>query len=298
MAVFNSTSDDDERRTALAELVGDLGDGAVIRPPFHCDYGIHISMGAGAFMNFGGVILDCAPVIIGALAQIGPNVQLLAADHPREPELRREGWEMAKPVHIGANTWLGGGVIVCPGVTIGDDSIIGAGSVVVRDILPAWWQPATRARSSASSDDEPRATPTPRQRLRAGEGTADRRDRADAETWAAEVGWDRSVTTAGRSTMGASDRPVGSVPNTRPPPSSRREAQNASATSAGECRTISDAWNTRARRSTSRRARTLGVVEVGQVLLERRGRVVESGIGTERRDRPRPSRRRARAVRA
>jgi maltose O-acetyltransferase len=134
MAVFNSTPDPDERRSALAELVGDLGEGAVIRPPFHCDYGNHISMGAGAFMNFGGVILDCAPVTIGALAQIGPNVQLLAADHPREPDLRRDGWEMAKPVHVGANTWLGGGVIVCPGVTIGDDSIIGAGSVVARDI--------------------------------------------------------------------------------------------------------------------------------------------------------------------
>src|SRR6478609_8135469 len=100
MAVFNSTPDDVERRTVLADLLGAVGEGAVIRPPFHCDFGIHIAMGAGAFMNFGGVILDCAPVTIGALAQIGPNVQLLAADHPREAAIRRQGLESAKPVHV------------------------------------------------------------------------------------------------------------------------------------------------------------------------------------------------------
>jgi maltose O-acetyltransferase len=123
-----------ERRAVLARLLGSLGDDARIRPPFQCDLGYHIALGARAFVNFGAVFLDLAPITIGSDVQIGPYVQLLTSTHELDAERRRAGWERAVPVTIGDNAWLGGGVIVCPGVTIGDDSVIGAGSVVVRDI--------------------------------------------------------------------------------------------------------------------------------------------------------------------
>ena len=87
-------------------------------------------------MNTGAVILDCAPVTIGAGALLGPRVQLLAADHPRDPAPRRAGIEVAAPVTLEANTWIGAGAIVLPGVTVGRDSVVGAGSVVTRDVPP------------------------------------------------------------------------------------------------------------------------------------------------------------------
>lgn len=118
------------------ELLGHFGDDAEIRPPFRCDYGYQTSFGARSFANFGLVVLDVAAVTIGDDVQIGPNVQLLTATHPLEPDPRRDKWEAAKPITIGDNVWLGGGVIVCPGVTIGENTVIGAGSVVTRD-LPA-----------------------------------------------------------------------------------------------------------------------------------------------------------------
>ena len=108
----------------------------MIRPPFFCDYGYNIRLGAGAFLNFNCVILDVAAVEIGEAAQIGPAVQIYAADHPRDPAQRRAGLELGRPVRIGANTWIGGGAIILPGVTVGDDAIVGAGSVVTRDVAP------------------------------------------------------------------------------------------------------------------------------------------------------------------
>ncbi len=123
-----------ERRRLLAERFAAVGDGAVIRPPFYCDYGYNISLGAGSFLNFNCVILDVCEVVIGEKTQIGPGVQLIAADHPREEELRDAGLEFAKPVRIGRNVWIGAGSIVLPGVTIGDGAIIGAGSIVTRDV--------------------------------------------------------------------------------------------------------------------------------------------------------------------
>ncbi|MER5935360.1 sugar O-acetyltransferase [Streptomyces sp. NPDC002054] len=126
----------EEREAILRELLGEVGDGVRIRPPFHCDFGHHIRIGAGTFVNFGAVFLDTAPITVGADVQIGPNVQLLAPIHALDPELRRAGWERGLPVTIGDNVWLGGGVIVCPGVTIGANTVVGAGSVVVKD-LPA-----------------------------------------------------------------------------------------------------------------------------------------------------------------
>jgi maltose O-acetyltransferase len=123
-------------QATLAELIGTLGEGATIWPPFHCDYGTHLSIAAGSFVNVGGVFLDCAPITIGEAVQIGPNVQLLTPDHPRDPVQRRAGWEAAHPITIGDNAWLGGGVIVCPGVTIGEGAIVGAGAVVTKDVAP------------------------------------------------------------------------------------------------------------------------------------------------------------------
>ena len=126
--------DVDGRIALLRELLGGVGAESWIEPPFHCDYGTQITLGAGVFVNFGGVFLDPAPIAIGDQAQLGPNVQLLTADHPRDAEERAAGPELARPIVIGSRVWLGGGVIVCPGVTIGADTIVGAGSVVVRDL--------------------------------------------------------------------------------------------------------------------------------------------------------------------
>jgi maltose O-acetyltransferase len=123
-----------ERAELLRTLLVSVGEGAEIRPPFHCDYGWNIRLGRGAFLNFGCIILDIAPVAIGEGAQIGPNVQILAADHPRDPALRARLLENGRPVTIGANAWIGGGAIILPGVTIGEDAVIGAGSVVTRDV--------------------------------------------------------------------------------------------------------------------------------------------------------------------
>jgi maltose O-acetyltransferase len=131
---FNAEPDEARRMELLRSLLASVGPDAVVMPPFACDYGYNLSLGPQAFINYGGVILDCAPVSIGGKTQIGPGVQILACDHPREPELRRQDRELAFPVSIGANVWIGGGAIVCPGVSIGDDAIIGAGSVVTKDI--------------------------------------------------------------------------------------------------------------------------------------------------------------------
>ena len=123
-----------ERRVLLRELFAHVGEGAVVRPPFHCDYGQHISLGENVFLNFNCVILDVAPVVIGALTQVGPGVQFLTADHPRDAALRRDGVESGLPIEIGTNVWIGGGALILPGVTVGDDAIIGAGAVVTRNV--------------------------------------------------------------------------------------------------------------------------------------------------------------------
>ncbi|WP_225869112.1 sugar O-acetyltransferase [Nocardioides sp. Root79] len=126
-----------ERRTSLLrELLGAIGEDTAIRPPFHVDYGTQIRIGARCFANFGLVALDVAAITIGDDVQLGPNVQLLTPIHPLEAGPRRDKWEAAKPITIGDNVWLGGGVIVCPGVTIGADTVVGAGAVVTKD-LPA-----------------------------------------------------------------------------------------------------------------------------------------------------------------
>ena len=125
-----------DRAALLAQRLGAVGERVVIRAPFHCDYGYNIRIADGVFINFGCVILDVVEVTIGEATAIGPGVQILTADHPRDPVLRRTGQESGKPIHIGANVWIGGGALILPGVTIGDDAVIGAGAVVTRDVAP------------------------------------------------------------------------------------------------------------------------------------------------------------------
>ena len=121
-------------REILASLLGGLGEETVVRAPIYVDYGEHLTIGARTFVNFNLVALDVAPIAIGDDCQIGPNVQLLTAYHPTEPEPRRAKLEAAAPIAIGDNVWLGGGAIVLPGVTIGDNAVIGAGAVVTEDV--------------------------------------------------------------------------------------------------------------------------------------------------------------------
>jgi maltose O-acetyltransferase len=140
-----------ERRTLLRELLAEVGDGAVVRPPFFCDYGYNIRLGANTFLNFNCVILDVVAVNIGARTQIGPAVQIYAADHSRDPLVRRTGAEFGRPVSIGQNVWIGGGAIILPGVTIGDDAVVGAGAVVTRDVPPGVTVVGNPARQRGSS---------------------------------------------------------------------------------------------------------------------------------------------------
>ena len=133
---YNTSADPAERAAVLRELLGKVGEQVRIRPPFLCDYGEYISIGARTFVNYGAVFLDAAPITLGEDVQVGPNVQLLTPTHELDTERRRAGWEKALPITIGDNVWLGGGVIVCPGVTIGENTVVGAGSVVTKD-LPA-----------------------------------------------------------------------------------------------------------------------------------------------------------------
>lgn len=135
---FNATrvTEDEERRGILEDLLGRFGARSEIRPPFQCDYGHLIEVGERTFINYGAVILDTARVTIGDECQIASNVQLLTATHPLEADLRRAFWERGEPITIADGVWLGGGAIVCPGVTVGENTVVGAGAVVVKD-LPA-----------------------------------------------------------------------------------------------------------------------------------------------------------------
>jgi maltose O-acetyltransferase len=135
---FNTgdSTDFETQSAVLRELLGSLGDGAWIRAHLWVDYGSNIHMGARSFINYGAMLLDVAPITIGEDVQVGPNVLFLTPTHPIDPEPRRAKWEAARPITIGNNAWLGGGVIICPGVTIGENTVVGAGAAVTRD-LPA-----------------------------------------------------------------------------------------------------------------------------------------------------------------
>lgn len=126
-------ADVDLRRQILRQLFGAGGETVWLQPPFFCDYGVHISLGEKVFFNFNCVVLDVCRVTIGDRTLFAPAVQIYAATHPLDAVLRRTQ-ESGKPVTIGSDCWIGGGAIICPGVTIGDRTVIGAGSVVTRDV--------------------------------------------------------------------------------------------------------------------------------------------------------------------
>ena len=139
LAQYNAIpSDETAAATALLRrLIGSVGDGTVIRPLFACDYGYNVRIGRNGFINYNCVFLDCASIEIGDNLQMGPAVQLYTAAHPLEADVRRSGLEYARPIRIGHDVWIGGGAIILPGVTVGDRSVVGAGSVVVHDVPPA-----------------------------------------------------------------------------------------------------------------------------------------------------------------
>lgn len=141
LRAYNDEVDERARSVLLRELLGRAGEGATIQPPLRCDYGYNISVGADTFINYAAIILDVAQVVIGRHVQIGTAVQILTADHPRDPQLRRSGVEHGSAVRIEDNVWIGSGAIVCPGASIGVNSVVGAGSVVTgsipRDVVAA-----------------------------------------------------------------------------------------------------------------------------------------------------------------
>jgi maltose O-acetyltransferase len=133
---FNASTEEEipGRTEILKKLFGKAGPKLYIEPPFYCDYGSHVFIADDFYANFNCTILDCAEVHIGSQVMFGPNVQIYTATHPLDAELRCSGPELAKTIRIGNRVWLGGGTIVCPGVTIGDNTTIGAGSVVTKDV--------------------------------------------------------------------------------------------------------------------------------------------------------------------
>jgi maltose O-acetyltransferase len=135
LAALSPSAPDAERADLLAQLFGAPTD-ARVTPPFFCDYGRHIALGRRVYFNVNCVVLDVAPVRIGDDVMFGPAVQVYTASHPMPAAERRRGLEFGKPITIEDDVWLGGGAIVCPGVTIGKGAVIGAGSVVVRDVPP------------------------------------------------------------------------------------------------------------------------------------------------------------------
>ena len=128
------TVEDKDYRETIEKLIPNFPKTATICPPFHCDHGHNISIGDGTFINYNSTMLDTTMIKIGSHCQIGPNCQLYTPIHPIDYMERRMPIESSKPINIGNDCWLGGGVIVLPGITIGDRSIIGAGSVVTKDI--------------------------------------------------------------------------------------------------------------------------------------------------------------------
>jgi maltose O-acetyltransferase len=138
LARYNRTADADagERASLLRELLGSVGESAWIEPPFFCDYGSNLRVGDRFYANTGCVVLDCGEVAIGDRVLFGPYVQLLAVSHPLDAEERAGGLEYAQRIELGDDVWLGGGAIVLGNVTIGARSIVGAGSVVTRNVPP------------------------------------------------------------------------------------------------------------------------------------------------------------------
>lgn len=134
---YNQTrpSEQEKRTNLLKEMFAEIGENCYIEPPFHANFGgHHCHFGKNVYVNYNLTAVDDTHIYVGDNTMIAPNVILASAAHPLDPEERRKGYQYNKPVHIGKNCWLGAGVIVVPGVSIGDDTVIGAGSVVTKDI--------------------------------------------------------------------------------------------------------------------------------------------------------------------
>ena len=124
----------EKRNQLLKNLLGSVKDNFYVEPPFHCDYGYNISIGEKFYSNYNLIILDCAKVSIGDNVMLAPNVSIFTAGHPIDAEMRNKEWEYAIPVKIGNNVWIGGNTVINPGISIGDNTVIGSGSVLTKDI--------------------------------------------------------------------------------------------------------------------------------------------------------------------
>lgn len=154
---LNQTTDVEEARAIYRELLGSIGEGFWIQPPFYCDYGSNIYIGDHFYANYGCVILDPAEVTIGDHVFLAPRVSIYTATHPIDAEVRNAELEYAPPIRIGSSVWIGGNAVICPGVTIGDNVVIGAGSVVTHDIpsgVVAAGNPCKVLRNITSADRE------------------------------------------------------------------------------------------------------------------------------------------------
>ncbi|MEM7502533.1 MAG: sugar O-acetyltransferase [Pseudomonadota bacterium] len=136
MRSYNETIVDDVavRRSLLGAHIGAIGTSCALRTPISVDYGVNIYIGDHVFLNYGCVLLDVCRIEIGSRTQIGPGVQIVTADHPREPAERAKGLELGKPITMGKNVWIGAQAVILPGISIGDGAIVGAGSIVTRDV--------------------------------------------------------------------------------------------------------------------------------------------------------------------
>ena len=133
---INALTDKDKplRDKLFYDLFGEAGEKLFVEPPFYCDYGYNIKVGYNVFMNYNCCILDVMEVTMGNNVLIGPNVQIYTATHPMDAKTRATWLEFAKPIHIGSDVWIGGGAILCPGITVGNGVVIGAGAVVTKDV--------------------------------------------------------------------------------------------------------------------------------------------------------------------